>query len=129
MCGTRADQRRVWARWAAWLLVVAAGMGPGTAVAAEPAAGVERALHDALAPLVAAHEGTVAAEVRHLGTGVSYAHDADRPMPLASLVKVPVMVAAYAAAHEGRVDHQRSPLGGARFTCHLGMSGTATKEG
>ena len=103
MCGTRADQRRVWARWAAWLLVVAAGMGPGTAVAAEPAAGVERALHDALAPLVAAHEGTVAAEVRHLGTGVSYAHDADRPMPLASLVKVPVMVAAYAAAHEGRV--------------------------
>jgi signal transduction histidine kinase len=39
------------------------------------------------------------------------------------------MVSGVMAAHEGRVDHQRSPLGGARFTCHLGMSGTATKEG
>jgi D-alanyl-D-alanine carboxypeptidase (penicillin-binding protein 5/6) len=46
----------------------------------------------------------VAAAVRNLGTSDVYAHAADRPMPLASLVKVPVMVAAYAKAHEGRVD-------------------------
>ena len=39
---------------------------------------VEQALRDALAPLVSAHEGTVAAAVRHLETGAAYAHDADR---------------------------------------------------
>jgi len=79
-------------------------LGAVGACGAEPTAGVEQALRDALTPLLEAHEGTVAAAVRHLETGASYARDADRPMPLASLVKVPVMVAAYAAAHEGRVD-------------------------
>jgi D-alanyl-D-alanine carboxypeptidase (penicillin-binding protein 5/6) len=104
MLANGADHRRAWARRTAWLLAVAAvGHGAARVCEAEPPHGVEQALRDALAPLVAAHEGTVAAAVRHLGTGASYAHAADRPMPLASLVKVPVMVAAYAAAHEGRI--------------------------
>jgi len=104
MIANGADPRRAWARSITWLLAVAA-MGHGAVRADEGASlrGVEQALRDALSPLVAAHEGTVAAAVRHLGTGASYVHDADRPMPLASLVKVPVMVAAYAAAREGRV--------------------------
>lgn len=104
MIAIGADPRRAWVRSITCLLAVAV-IGNGAVRADEGASlrGVEQALRDALSPLVAAHEGTVAAAVRHLGTGASYVHDADRPMPLASLVKVPVMVAAYVAAREGRV--------------------------
>ena len=74
---------------------------PGTESAI--AAGSADSLEDALQPLIDAHEGIVAATVRHLDTGVGFAVRADRPMPLASLVKLPVMVAAYAAAHSGDI--------------------------
>lgn len=80
-------------------LAVAMLLVPALAAAAD----VEETLRDALQPLLAAHEGVVTAAVRHLETGKGFASAADRPMPLASLVKVPVMVAAYAAAHEGRI--------------------------
>jgi len=73
---------------------------PGATVQADD---VEETLRDSLQPLLAAHEGVVAAAVRHLETGKGFASSADRPMPTASLVKAPVMVAAYAAAHQGRV--------------------------
>jgi len=80
----------------AWHGTASRAAGPGEAT-------TEETLRDALGPLLAAHEGVAAAAVRHLGTGVGCGIAADRQMPLASLVKVPVMVAAYAAAHEGRV--------------------------
>ena len=73
---------------------------PGATVRADD---VEETLRDSLQPLLAAHEGVVAAAVRHLETGKGFTSSADRPMPTASLVKAPVMVAAYAAAHQGRV--------------------------
>ncbi|MFM7206679.1 MAG: serine hydrolase, partial [Planctomycetaceae bacterium] len=76
--------------------------GP-SAAAPVVAADVDDRLREAIQPLLAAHEGVVTAAVRQLGTKASFASAADRQMPLASLVKVPVMVAAYAAAHEGRV--------------------------
>ena len=60
-------------------------------------------LDDALLPLIEAHEGIVAAAARHPATGAEFRFQADRPMPTASLVKLPVMVAAYAAAHAGRL--------------------------
>lgn len=103
MVATRADRRRPRRpRWA-WVVVAASMVFGGGRLPGAETDAVEQALRDALAPLVSAHEGTVAAAVRHLETGAAYAHDADRPMPLASLVKVPVMVAAYAAVHDGRV--------------------------
>ena len=74
-----------------------AGACPPEVTAADP-------LGEALRPMLAAHEGVVTAAVRNLATGESFALDADRPMPLASLVKVPVMIAAYAAAHDKRLD-------------------------
>jgi len=67
------------------------------------AAGSADSLDDAILPLIKAHEGTVAAAARHLGSGVEFRYQADLPMPTASLVKLPVMVAAYAAEHAGRV--------------------------
>jgi len=74
-------------------------LAPGLA-AAESA----DSLDDLLLPLLEPHAGRVAAAVRHLESGTAFAFNADERMPTASLVKLPVMVAAYAAAHTGTAD-------------------------
>jgi D-alanyl-D-alanine carboxypeptidase (penicillin-binding protein 5/6) len=61
-------------------------------------------LDDLLLPLLEPHAGRVAAAARHLESGAAFAFHASERMPTASLVKLPVMVAAYAAAHAGTVD-------------------------
>jgi len=81
----------------ALLLVIL--LGPPAAHAAESADSLE----DALLPLINAHEGRVAVAVEHLRTGERYALRADETMPTASLVKLPVMLAAYRAVKEGRL--------------------------
>lgn len=87
-------------RWpAAVVAAVLAGWAAGVARAAESA----DTLEDALLPLITAHEGRVAIAVEHLATGERYALRADEPMPTASLIKLPVMLAAYRAVHDGRV--------------------------
>ena len=63
-----------------------------------------RTLDDRLRGLLDKHAGKVSAAVEHLPTGESFAWHADRPMPTASLIKLPVMVAAYHAATEGGLD-------------------------
>ncbi|TVQ03929.1 MAG: hypothetical protein EA381_00790 [Planctomycetaceae bacterium] len=69
------------------------------AVANEPAASVPSKPSEELAailrPLIAAHAGDVGVAIKHLGTGASFSHRADEPMPTASLIKLPVLVAAY----------------------------------
>jgi beta-lactamase class A len=57
-----------------------------------------------LQPLIAAHEGKVAVAVKNLKTGEAFSHDADIPMPTASLIKLPIMVEAYRQAEEGKLD-------------------------
>jgi beta-lactamase class A len=74
--------------------LLAAGAGP--APAAE--------LADRLTPLVKAHRGRVAVAVKHLKTGAEFYHQADEPMPTASLIKFPVMVEAYWQASEKKID-------------------------
>jgi len=61
-------------------------------------------LSDKLAPLIDAHEGTVAVAVRHLESNLAFTHRADRPMPTASLIKFPVMIEAYRQAQAGMLD-------------------------
>lgn len=61
-------------------------------------------LTQALKPLISGHQGTVAVSVKHLTTGASFDHRADEPMPTASLIKLPIMVAAYQQAAEGKID-------------------------
>jgi beta-lactamase class A len=61
-------------------------------------------LAEKLMPLVEAHAGKVAIAVKQLNSGESFAHEADRPMPTASLIKLPVMVEAYRQAAEGKVE-------------------------
>ncbi len=70
---------------------------PADGLAAESADSLE----DAIMPLIEAHEGVVAAAARHPASGAEFRHQAERPMPTASLIKLPVMVAAYAAVEAG----------------------------
>jgi beta-lactamase class A len=61
-------------------------------------------LAEKLAPLIAAHRGDVAVAVKHLKSGESFAHQADVPMPTASLIKLAVLVEAYRQAEAGQID-------------------------
>jgi serine-type D-Ala-D-Ala carboxypeptidase (penicillin-binding protein 5/6) len=93
--------RTVWSRVGAvllclpWLLLA-------NVAAAQPSSLAEK-----IEPLIAAHQGTVAVAVRHLPTGEGFLHNEDRPMPTASLIKLPVMVEAYRQAEAGRLDLER----------------------
>ncbi len=57
----------------------------------------------AIQPLVDAHEGDVTVAIKNLKTGESYEHHADKPMPTASLIKFPLMIAAYQAMADGKL--------------------------
>ncbi len=70
-------------------------------------AATEATLSDRLKPLITAHKGKVAVAVKHLTTGEEFYHQADAPMPTASLIKVAVMVEAYRQAKEGQLDLDR----------------------
>ena len=61
-------------------------------------------LAEVLQPMIAAHHGTVSVAVKHLKTGATFAHRADEPMPTASLIKFPVMIAAYQQSADGTLD-------------------------
>jgi beta-lactamase class A len=61
-------------------------------------------LDSILMPLVRAHKGEVALDVKNLKTGESFVYRQDEPMPTASLIKFPVMVEAYRQAAEKQID-------------------------
>lgn len=63
----------------------------------------EPTLEARIAPLVKEHKGKVAIAVKHLGTGESWFLNADDVMPTASLIKLPVMVEAYAQEKDGKL--------------------------
>jgi beta-lactamase class A len=79
------------------LALVAVFLAPLSARAAE------KDLEARVAPLAAAHKGTVAVAVKNLKTGEEFALRADEVLPTASLIKLPVMVEAYWQAAEGTV--------------------------
>ena len=55
-------------------------------------------LGERLLPLIERHQGDVAVAVKHLDSGEAFTHQADDVMPAASLIKIAVMVEAYAQA-------------------------------
>jgi beta-lactamase class A len=61
-------------------------------------------LEAALSALIARHDGDVSIAVKRLDGNVEYRHEADRPMPTASLCKLPVMIETYRQAAEGTVE-------------------------
>jgi serine-type D-Ala-D-Ala carboxypeptidase (penicillin-binding protein 5/6) len=85
-------------RWA-WGVVLVAMVGN---VAAAVAANDPR-LEAELAPLIARHQGEVAIVVKQLDGEIEFRHAADRPMPTASLIKIPVMIETYRQAEAGTI--------------------------
>jgi D-alanyl-D-alanine carboxypeptidase (penicillin-binding protein 5/6) len=63
----------------------------------------KKSLSDVLSPAIKAHRGDVAVAVKHLKTGESFEHNANKPMPTASLIKFPVMIATYDAVKKGKL--------------------------
>lgn len=60
-------------------------------------------LADKIKPLVDGHKGQVTVAIKDLKTGESFRLNAERPMPTASLIKFPLMIAAYQAIEEGKL--------------------------
>ena len=69
---------------------------------AKPARGED--LKQSLQPLIDAHQGQVSVLIRHLDTGEQFEWRADEIQPTASLIKLPVMVAAYRLADRSELD-------------------------
>jgi D-alanyl-D-alanine carboxypeptidase (penicillin-binding protein 5/6) len=63
----------------------------------------QEALDKALRPMLEGHQGVVTVAIKHLETGETFTFDADRPMPSASMIKLPVMLAAYRSALHGEL--------------------------
>lgn len=61
-------------------------------------------LAELVQPLIDAHEGDVAVAIKDLNTGETFEHQAEKTMPTASLIKFPLMIAAYQAIEEGKAD-------------------------
>ncbi len=72
-----------------------------SAVAGESAAPSKLAA--AIQPMIDAHRGVVAIKIKYLKTGETFEHQANRVLPSASMIKLPIMVAAYEAAATGRI--------------------------
>ena len=62
----------------------------------------KQSLKDLLKPMIEAHHGEVGIAVKHLKTGETYEYMADRAMPTASLIKLPVMITTYEAIKNGK---------------------------
>src|SRR3954466_9274952 len=72
-------------------------------VAAEDSDEPKESLGDVLNPAIEAHHGEVGIAVKHLKTGETYEYKADRVMPTASLIKLPVMITTYEAVDKGKL--------------------------
>jgi serine-type D-Ala-D-Ala carboxypeptidase (penicillin-binding protein 5/6) len=57
-----------------------------------------------LQPLIDAHQGKVAVAIKQLKTGEAFSHNAEVPMPTASLIKLAIMAETYRQAEEGKID-------------------------
>ncbi len=63
----------------------------------------KESLAEILAPAIKAHRGDVAVAVKHLKSGDSFEYNGEKTMPTASLIKFPVMIAAYDAIEKGKL--------------------------
>ncbi|HEX2476085.1 MAG TPA: serine hydrolase [Lacipirellulaceae bacterium] len=91
---------------ALWLAFVASITFYATDVPVQAAAenaDSKKTLEQVLLPAIEQHRGDVAVAVKHLKTGESYEYQADRTMPTASLIKFPVMAAAYDAVEKKKL--------------------------
>jgi len=63
----------------------------------------KESLADVLQPAIDQHHGDVGLAIKNLKTGESFHYRAEEPMPTASLIKFPVMIATYRAIEDGKL--------------------------
>lgn len=81
------------------LMILSSGLCPNLVARARAAD-----LSESLSPLIEAHAGDVAVCIRHLETGEQFVWRGDEVQPTASLIKMPVMVAAYRMVDRKELD-------------------------
>ena len=64
----------------------------------------DQQLQNGLSTLAKEHRGDVGISIRNLKTGEFFRFNADKPMPTASLIKLPLMIAVYRDLDAGKVD-------------------------
>jgi D-alanyl-D-alanine carboxypeptidase (penicillin-binding protein 5/6) len=64
----------------------------------------KKTLGDVLKPAIERHEGEVGIAVKNLKTGETFEYQADKAMPTASLIKLPVMIATYEAIDKEKLN-------------------------
>src|SRR4051812_41499404 len=83
-------------------LALSLAVAPHSTAAAD-SADSKPSLEKVLLPLIEAHHGEVGLAVKNLNTGESFEYKAERPMPTASLIKLPIMIATYNAIENGKL--------------------------
>jgi D-alanyl-D-alanine carboxypeptidase (penicillin-binding protein 5/6) len=86
------------------LVVVSAFWGAGIFLSTGVSSVTAADLKETIPPLIEAHQGKVAVVIRHLGTGEQFVWRENEVQPAASLIKLPVMVAAYRMADQSKLD-------------------------
>ena len=61
-------------------------------------------LRNGLEPLIETHRGDVGLAILNIKTGEHYEFNSERPMPTASLIKLPVLVTTYRLVDQGKAD-------------------------
>ncbi len=81
------------------------GIAAGCLAAESPQTDTEQkmSLAELLTPMLDQHRGVVTAAVKHLELGESFVREGDKPMPTASLIKLPLMVTAYQQVADGKL--------------------------
>lgn len=85
------------------LIATLLAVDPSFAYGKEPSES-KPTLEEVLLPAIKQHRGDVAVAVKNLKTGETYEYRADVAMPTASLIKFPVMIAAYEKIDAGKLD-------------------------
>lgn len=89
--------------FAFFLLIIQGG------IAAEPPTDdLSVKLAESLEPLISEHDGDVGVAIKNLSGEGSFRYHADKPMATASLIKLPLMVAAYRQIDAGKLDPDSS---------------------
>jgi D-alanyl-D-alanine carboxypeptidase (penicillin-binding protein 5/6) len=89
---------------AVFAVALVSAYGAAQVLLAEDSSDAKPSLEAVLKPLIEKHEGEVGIAVKHLKTGEKYEYKADRAMPTASLIKLPVMISTFEQIEKGKLD-------------------------
>jgi serine-type D-Ala-D-Ala carboxypeptidase (penicillin-binding protein 5/6) len=84
-------------------VAIAAAITVALVAEASRAEQAKPSLADVIKPIIDRHHGVAAVAIKNLRTGESFEYNGDKPMPTASLIKLPVMITTYQAVQDGKI--------------------------